>query len=220
MWADTTAEVVRRREEAETKQVEQQQHLENFINLGDYRSAVVLALQLNHPGKLLHILQTSLLTSPVTLATDPAAARAAEAVEEVIASLDDGQLSTLVLRIRDWNAVARTSAVAQRVLRIVLRSYGRERLSGLRGCQGVWEVLEAYTGRHLRRVEEMEEEGWVTRWVEGEMEVLLGKGEDAEREKAEKTVKQLTEGAHDEGMEWESEKKVQKEVRVPVVRAA
>lgn len=215
VWDDTTEEVVRRREEAETKLVEQQQHLENFIALGDYRSAVVLALQLNHPGRLLSILTSSLLTPPAVLEGDEKAARAKEAVEEVIGSLEDGQLATLVLRIRDWNAVARTSSVAQKVLNVVLRSYNRERLAGLKGCQGVWDILEAYTGRHLRRVEEMEEEGWVSRWIMGEMEVVLGREEELEE------PKMLKEKAEEEGMQWEAEKKrTEKVVRVPVVRAA
>ncbi|TGZ83249.1 WD40 repeat-like protein [Ascodesmis nigricans] len=179
IWRDTTQEVVEEEEKKQTLEIEQTQHLENFISLKDYRSAVTLALQLNHPGKLLHILQSSLLTPP---SASPAAEADFQGVAEVLTSLSDSQLTTLLLRVRDWNTNAKTAIVAQKVLGIVVRGYRRERLVKLKGADSVWDGLKAYTERHYRRVEELKEESWVLEWVLENMDVLLEEDQGEEND--------------------------------------
>ncbi|KAI9801628.1 MAG: U3 small nucleolar RNA-associated protein 13, partial [Phylliscum demangeonii] len=50
-----------------------------------------------------------------------------QVIDDVLASLADDQLYTLLLRLRDWNTNARTAPVAQRVLWVLFQLYPVER---------------------------------------------------------------------------------------------
>lgn len=96
-------------------------------------------------------------------------------MDEVLASLSDSQLAVLLCRIRDWNTNARTAVVAQRVLFVILRSYGAQRLVGLRGVgRDVWDALGSYTERHYKRMEELVEESFMVEYTLREMEQVVG----------------------------------------------
>ena len=103
-------------------------------------------------------------------ATSPAEAGSLSgllAVDEVLASLTDEQLYTLLTRIRDWNTNNRTSSVAQRILSVLLKSYPADKFIELatvrRKKKGpndmvlkdVLEAVERYTERHYARIEEL-----------------------------------------------------------------
>lgn len=180
-WKDTSGETAAKTSAAATQRVEQDQELQNHIRSGNYREAITLALALNHPARLLGLLQGVVDTQP----REPGSISGSKAVDGVLGSLGDEQLLSLLSRARDWNANARTCVVAQRVLGVVVRSYGAERLAGLgkrRGGREVVEALRVYTERHYRRVEELWGESWLVEFLLGEMEQLgvAGKGEDRE----------------------------------------
>lgn len=216
-WSDTTSATYTATVNANSARIEQDQQLQNYIRAGAYREAITLALQLNHPGRLL-----SLFTSAIDAADDPhaqssendKAARASSltgdpSIDEVLQTLDRENLSTLLLRLRDWNTNARTSRVAQRILFALFRSYpastfvelsksamtNRGRSSRVAtGMKDVLQALAAYTERHYRRIEELADESYLVEWVLGEMDggVALGglglgddgiNGEVAEHEK-------------------------------------
>ncbi|KAF8443603.1 WD40-repeat-containing domain protein [Terfezia claveryi] len=177
-WLDTTLQTQLTSTREATLLVEQEQQLSNYIHQSDYRSAIVLALSLNHPGRLLSLF-TSVFASP----DSPQVA----AVEKVLSALDDTQLNILLSRIRDWNTNAKTSGVSQRVLNVLMRSYPAGRFVALAKARGVgngmgigigmaqvWRGIEAYSERHFRRVEELGEESWVVEFTLGEMESVLG----------------------------------------------
>jgi U3 small nucleolar RNA-associated protein 13 len=170
-WSDVTSETIAEAETKEQTLIEEEQKLMNYIALSDYRSAISLALSLNHPGRLL-----SLFTSVTTTATPEAGSLSGiNAVDEVLASLSDSQLSVLLCRIRDWNTNARTAVVAQRVLFVLLRSYPAKRLVGLKGVgRDVWDAVGSYTERHYKRVEELVEESWLVEYTLRQMEQVLG----------------------------------------------
>lgn len=177
-WKDTSSETAAKTSLAATQRVEQDQQLQNYIHGGNYRDAITLALALNHPARLLSLFQSILDTRP----REPGSISGVKAVDEVIGSLSDEQLLSLLTRVRDWNTNARTCMVAQRVLSVVVRSYGAERLAGLgkrRGGREVVEALRVYTERHYRRVEELWGESWLVEFLLGEME-QLGVGGKAE----------------------------------------
>ena len=52
-WNDTTAFTAQQATTQATARIEQDQELQNHIRANNYREAIVLALQLNHPGRLL-----------------------------------------------------------------------------------------------------------------------------------------------------------------------
>lgn len=180
-WKDTSSETAAKTSAAATQRVEQDQELQNYIHRGNYREAITLALALNHPARLLSLLQGVVDTQP----QEAGSISGLEAVDAVLNSLSDDQLLSLLTRARDWNTNARTCMVAQRVLSVVVRSYSAERLAGLgkrRGGREVVEALRVYTERHYRRIEELLGESWLVDFLLGEMEqlVMAGNGEDSE----------------------------------------
>lgn len=180
-WKDTSAATAATSSAAAAQRVEQDQRLQNHIHAGNYRDAITLALALNHPARLLALFQAVLATQP----QEPGSISGLRAVDQVLGSLSDEQLLALLVRARDWNTNARTCAVAQRVLSVVVRKYSAERLAGLGRRKGGREVLEGlrvYTERHYRRVEELWGESWLVEFLLGEMEQLGVEGELEGRE--------------------------------------
>jgi U3 small nucleolar RNA-associated protein 13 len=175
-WRDTTAETQVAATAAAFKLVEQEQELENYIHAGAYRDAIVLALQLNHPARLL-----SLFTNVVTTATpEEGSISGIKAVDQVLATLSDDQLFLLLLRLRDWNTNARTAPVAQRILSALVKSYPASKFSnlsvkGAKGQKSLKEVLNAlkvYTERHYKRTEELVDESYLVEYTLREMDSL------------------------------------------------
>lgn len=175
-WKDTSSSTQAAAVEAATKLIEQEQELENYMHTGAYREAIALALQLNHPGRLLGLF-ASVVTSNKP---DPGSLCGSKAVDEVLATLSDEQIFLLLLRLRDWNTNARTAPVAQRILWTLVRSYPASKFSnlsvkGARGQKSLQEVLNAlkvYTERHYKRMEELVDESYLVEYTLQEMEDL------------------------------------------------
>jgi U3 small nucleolar RNA-associated protein 13 len=176
-WRDTTAETQAAEAEAAEKLVRQEQELENRVRTGQYREAISLALQLNHPGRLLNLFTTVVYRKD----PEPGSMTGLHAVDRVLAGLSDDQIYSLLLRLRDWNANARTARVAQRVLATMLRSYPPEKLANLkvRGAKGqqslreVLRALRAYTERHYKRVEEMIDDSYLVEYTLQKMDGMV-----------------------------------------------
>ncbi|OAA39975.1 small nucleolar ribonucleoprotein complex subunit [Metarhizium rileyi] len=175
-WKDTTAETQAAASQAALKLIEQEQELENHIFAGSYREAITLALQLNHPGRLLNLF-TSVVTSSNP---DKGSLCGRQAVDEVLGSLSDEQIFLLLLRLRDWNTNARTAPVAQRILWTLVRSYPASKFSnlsvkGARGQKSLKDVLQGlrvYTERHYKRMEELVDESYLVEYTLQEMDSL------------------------------------------------
>ncbi|KAK5662987.1 hypothetical protein OQA88_6401 [Cercophora sp. LCS_1] len=175
-WKDTTTETQAAATEAAFKLVEQEQELENYIHAGAYRDAIVLALQLNHPGRLLNLFTNVVTTSE----PEPGSLSGIRAVDHVLAHLSDEQIFLLLLRLRDWNTNARTAPVAQRILSTLVKSYPASRFSnlsvkGAKGQKSLKEVLNAlkvYTERHYKRTEELVDESYLVEYTLHEMDSL------------------------------------------------
>ncbi|PKY02146.1 small nucleolar ribonucleo protein complex subunit [Aspergillus campestris IBT 28561] len=194
-WTDTTSATYTATVSANTARIEQDQQLENYIRAGAYREAITLALQLNHPGRLLSLFQAA-----VDAADDPHATEAQKSeransltgdpsIDQVLQTLDPENLRTLLLRLRDWNTNARTAPVSQRILFALFRSYPASTFielatssmarssTGRRTAAGMKDILIAlssYTERHYRRIEELADESYLVEWVLGEMSGGVG----------------------------------------------
>ncbi|PNH38915.1 hypothetical protein VD0004_g7946 [Verticillium dahliae] len=175
-WKDTSSETQEEATKAALQLIEQEQELENHIHAGSYREAIILALQLNHPGRLL-----SLFTSVVTSnKPDADSLCGSKAVDQVLATLSDEQIFLLLLRLRDWNTNARTAPVAQRILSTLVKSHPASKLSnlsvkGARGQRSLEEVLNAlkvYTERHYKRMDELVDESYLVEYTLQEMDNL------------------------------------------------
>jgi U3 small nucleolar RNA-associated protein 13 len=126
-WTDTTATTALQASTQATARIEQDQELQNHIRSRNYREAIVLALQLNHPKRLLDLF-TAVVNGPRKIGSFTGK----KEVDAVLASLSDSQLWSLLKRLRDWNANARTYNVAQHILYAILRLHPKERLLNLR----------------------------------------------------------------------------------------
>ena len=183
-WQDTTSTTAATIAASSTARIEQEQELQNHIHRGSYREAITLALQLNHPARLLALFTSVTNTYP----PEPGSLSGLLAVDDVLASLADSQIFTLLLRLRDWNTNARTAPVAQRILWVLVKKYPAERLSSLKGKAGrgglkeVLEGLRAYTERHYRRIEELVDESYLVDFTLREMEEVGFVGGEGEGE--------------------------------------
>lgn len=98
--------------------------MQNFVQLRDYRSAIILALAMNQPGRLLSLftnVRKDANSSPDVTIEDATSLTGSAAVDVVIATLRDPELVRLLMHVRDWNTTARTSEIAQGVLHAVLK---------------------------------------------------------------------------------------------------
>jgi U3 small nucleolar RNA-associated protein 13 len=199
-WSDTTAETALQATTQATARIEQDQELQNHIRANNYREAIELALELNHPKRLLELFST-VVNGPHA----PGTLTGNQDVDEVLADLSNGQIWALLRRIRDWNANGRTFHIAQRVLYAMNCTYPKERLLSLRrrkaaaisnddeelvnamselstkqraqskeSVKDVLDALKAYTDRHHSRHEKTADERYVLMWALQEMDDVNG----------------------------------------------
>jgi U3 small nucleolar RNA-associated protein 13 len=199
-WSDTTAETALQATSQATARIEQDQELQNHIRANNYREAIELALQLNHPKRLLELFST-VINGPHA----PGTLTGNQDVDEVLADLSNGQIWALLKRIRDWNANGRTFHIAQRVLYAMNCTYPKERFLSLQrrktaaisndeeelvnamselstkqraqskeSVKDVLDALRAYTDRHHSRHEKTADERFVLMWALQEMDDVNG----------------------------------------------
>lgn len=125
-WTDTTASTALAATTQATARIEQDQELQNHIRAQNFREAIVLALQLNHPKRLLDLF-TAVVNSP----HETGSFSGKVDVDDVLKGLSNTHLFSLLRRLRDWNANARTHHVAQHILYTLLRLHPKERILGL-----------------------------------------------------------------------------------------
>ena len=158
---------------------------------------------MDQPGRLYNLFKT-LPAPPDPLV--PPCITGHPSVDEVIRTLGGSDLARLLLYVRAWNANAKTSDVAQRVLHAVVKlrpaeeiaaAFGEEssinglaEASGLNearragnGASALRELLEAllpYTERHLTRMERLVQESYMVDYLLGEMDDGRFPEDDAE----------------------------------------
>lgn len=187
-WKDTTSTTASAAETAASQRIEQDQQLQNFMQARAYREAITLALQLNHPGRLLSLFTAVVNTAP----PEPDSLSGLIAVDAVLARLSDDQLLLLLERLRDWNTNARTAPVAQRILYVLVKSYPAARFVDIRtrrprsttttttaaaatttattgGIIDIVDALKAYTERHYKRLDDLLDESYLLEFTLREM---------------------------------------------------
>ncbi|KAI1782694.1 WD40 repeat-like protein [Ganoderma leucocontextum] len=115
-WEDCTEEQQLKKETQRAELVEKEQDFANYLALNDYRNAILLALSMAQPGRL-----HSLFAALPSTSSDTPSITGHPAVDEVLRTLPLTDLARLLRYVRDWNAKAKTSAVAQRVLHAVAK---------------------------------------------------------------------------------------------------
>jgi U3 small nucleolar RNA-associated protein 13 len=193
-WQDTTSATLEAATTAETERVELDQKLQNYAYAGNYREAIVLALQMDQPARLLSLFKS--VTETET--PDQDSLSGLHSVDDVLGSLADEQLYKLLLRLRDWNTNVRTAPIAQKILWVVVKSYPASRLAALRpqgkvGVKGslkdILDAVRVYSERHYKRVEELVDESYLLDFTLREMDEVAGE------------MKAITNGTSELGLE-------------------
>jgi U3 small nucleolar RNA-associated protein 13 len=180
-WLDTTASTHTQTLQRASARIAQDQELQNHIRAKNYRESITLALQLNHPGRLLKLFEDVVMNLPEA-EREEGSVTGSSAVDQVLRELSASQLWLLLQRIRDWNSNARTAPVAQRILNCLLKSYptstwtqmAKERRIGGSGMRDLLRALEAYTERHFRRMDELVDESFLVEYTLREMDEIGG----------------------------------------------
>ncbi|EMD32645.1 hypothetical protein CERSUDRAFT_143697 [Gelatoporia subvermispora B] len=194
-WEDCTEEQEVEKETKRAELVSKEQDFMNYLALHDYRNAILLALAMEHPGRLLSLFRN--LSSDAAAADVDASTSITghPAVDEVIRTLAGSDLARLLRYVRDWNARANTSAIAQRILHAVVKlravedviaAFGEDKTLSLaaevadgavvkdpKGLTTLRELVEAlipYTERHLARMERLLQDSYVVDYLLGEMD--------------------------------------------------
>lgn len=146
---------------------------------------------MGQPGRLLKLFK-QIKTTP----TSPSALTGDSAVDEVIRTLDGADIAKLLRFVRNWNANAKTSAVAQGVLYAtvklrpaedIMKAFDDEKKTGfldgqeeeqprqLGGAGGtalkeLVDSLIPYTERHLSRIDKLVQQSYVVDYILSEMD--------------------------------------------------
>ena len=152
-----------------TKLIIREQDLANYVQKKDWRNAIITAMSLDQPYRLLNLFNEVISNSSTEGNTS---ITGLPEVDQVIATLSDAQLTTLLLRVRDWSTNGRTSHVAQRILHVILRKYPPDRLTKLPEIKGIVEGLIPYSDRYLKQVDKLLQESFVVDYILREMDEL------------------------------------------------
>lgn len=118
-----------------------EQDFQNLLVAKDYKRLIKLALAMNQPGRIKSLLNT-VFESRKGSQTDQTSddlnsITGSAAVDKALAHLGPSDLKRLLRFIRDWNTSVRTSAIAQRTLHLLLKSYSPESLAAMHDTQNL-----------------------------------------------------------------------------------
>jgi len=185
----------------------------NYLSLNDYRKAIQLALAMEQPGRLLSMFKNLRSTSSAEPENDfetlspPSSITGHSSVDEVIRTLSGSDLAKLLRYVRDWNANAKTSEVAQNVLYAIMKLRSAEDVmkafgdeageialssgsfepsaskpgSGGTALKELVDAIIPYTERHLARIERLVQDSYVVDYILGEMDDGMFDGDMEEK---------------------------------------
>jgi len=168
-WEDVTVQEQEKQAKAIEERVEKEQDLANYIQRKDWRNALVTAMSLNQPYRLLTLFNEVLSNARPG---DYSSITGLLEVDEIIGNLSDAELTKLLLRVRDWSTNTQTSHVAQRILHVVLKRCSPERLTSLPEIKGIVEALVPYSDRYLKQLDKLMQESFVVDYILREMDEL------------------------------------------------
>ncbi|KAF1332149.1 U3 small nucleolar rna-associated protein, partial [Globisporangium splendens] len=163
LWRDFTEEEELNLQMEKEGKLLKEQELFNCLRQDKLLDAVQIAFELGHPNRLLQIL-CDLLEGPRHkdepvlpggAPIDPDVFVPEEIFAQVITSLDDTQLKTLLDWVRDWNTNAKHSAICQVLISSMLRELPPAKLKTLDSVGKTLEALIAYSERHFQRIDRM-----------------------------------------------------------------
>ncbi|GAA6002933.1 hypothetical protein JCM10207_001903 [Rhodosporidiobolus poonsookiae] len=137
MWEDVTEMEELEKEQEQAELVLKEQDYENFLSLKDYSNAIILALSMNQPRRLLNLFTEVRLSSgsstadPTANAADLLSYTGSRHVDAVLQKLSPAELRQLIGYIKDWNTVSRSAEIAQGILHAILKFQDADALLAL-----------------------------------------------------------------------------------------
>lgn len=165
-WKDVSEEERIRDAESRAEQVEQEQALDNYVFNKDWKNAIILALTLDQPYRLL-----KMFTEVHNNNREEGSITGLLAVDTAIGQLELDMVERLLKRVRDWNTNGRTSAIAQTVLHAILCHHGVDSLSNIPGLIKLIEALVPYSERHISRIEDLVESSFTVDYALRQMNI-------------------------------------------------
>jgi U3 small nucleolar RNA-associated protein 13 len=183
-WQDVTEIEEEEQQAAEEDAILKQQDLANYMDVKDYRNAILLALSMDQPRRLF------LLLSDILADSASPESQATSILGDVLANLAPGDVFRLLEYVRDWNAKSRDSDVAQTVLHTLMRSQSAATIlkavpsaTGLEveasakpSATSIGDLIEAllpYTERHYARADRLEQESAFLDFVLAQMDEFV-----------------------------------------------
>lgn len=173
-------------------QVYREQDFVNYVSLNQFQQAIQLALDMQQPGRLLSLFKSIGASEEARSGTTMTGNIA---VDEVIRTLPGADLVRLLRYLKEWNAKAKTSAVAQNVLHAIMKlrdadnimkAFGDELVltavadgrldaeseaqSGTTAMKELVGALIPYTERHLSRMNRLMQESYMVDYILSEMD--------------------------------------------------
>jgi U3 small nucleolar RNA-associated protein 13 len=141
---DYTAEEAARIQKDRRDTILNEQSLANAMRRGEFSAAFVLALSLNHPRHLRQVVAK-------WMAKDEAECKLT-ITQEILPSLSQDQLRTLLEFARDWIVNARHCAVATIVVEGIVDGFHFVTLAAMQSFRPMLETLYGYLTRHANRI--------------------------------------------------------------------
>jgi U3 small nucleolar RNA-associated protein 13 len=110
-----------------------QQDLQNYLLKKDYLNAILLAMSLEQPFRLLTLFDTVLNERP----EGDTSITGSAAIDKILADMNAEQINKLLGYVRDWNTNAKRSRVAQTILNAILTLHSSEELVELSNAKEV-----------------------------------------------------------------------------------
>ncbi|KAK4535693.1 hypothetical protein CDCA_CDCA05G1718 [Cyanidium caldarium] len=194
LWRDVTAEQVERAAQQRDALLLREQSLQNALQRGRWREALVGALEMDRPSRAYAAVEAVIARAAGSVEeTEPEEVLVAWILQLSSSSSSPMSLWRLLQYVCEWNAQARTAAVAQRVLRALFRAYhpparlraqlcqAGDALPGrVRGEQvrALAVALHAHTQRHTTRAQRLWDELRLLDYVVERRSGALGNGDD------------------------------------------
>ncbi|KNZ59723.1 hypothetical protein VP01_1674g1 [Puccinia sorghi] len=128
-WKDVTGELSEKKAQEKEQEEGLQQDLTNFVREKDFGAAIKLLIKLDKPGRLLRLF-TDLERAEGESDTDEFGrldrlhtVTGSAQIDHVIQNLQPPELVKLLAHIKAWNAVPRSSSVAQNLLFLLFKSH-------------------------------------------------------------------------------------------------
>lgn len=159
VWRDSTTEQAKVKHDEQAEAVVKDSKIGLLVKDGKIEAALSMALDLNRPGQMTHILTNYTMEVVGKSAdagkegADPWAGSSDVDLRRWVRSLSTTQLERFMEILEQWNSNRKLSSLAQMFLGLLLSVVPASKLTGLEGMNATCTNILSYSGRHMARTE-------------------------------------------------------------------